>query len=172
MSMNVYSSEQNSFDFVIVEPLIVKESNSQVDTFLENHLGNGIQHIAFTVIDLVSLVSKLKKKGVSFVKIPSSYYDELAVDFPELPIEILRENNILCESEGSQLLLQIFTEPIGDRPTLFYEFIERINDYLLTANADITTKKAEIDKKAKQISEKQKKIDLAKIDCKNLEEFI
>jgi len=129
MSMNVYSSDYNSFDFVIVEPLITKSTNSQVDTFLESHLGNGIQHIAFTVTDLVSLVSKLKKKGVSFVKIPSSYYDELTLEFPELPIEILRENNILCESEGNQLLLQIFTEPIGDRPTLFYEFIERINNY-------------------------------------------
>ena len=129
MSMNVYSSQQTNFDFVIVEPLITKGTNSQVDVFLENHLGNGIQHIAYTVVDLVSLISKLKNKGVTFVKIPNSYYDDLEKEFPELPIKIFRDNNILCESDGDQLLLQIFTEPIGDRPTLFYEFIERINNY-------------------------------------------
>lgn len=129
MKMFVLSTPDNSFNKVIVEPLPEKLRKSQVDVFLSNHLGNGIQHLAFEVEDLISTVIKLKSNGVNFTTVPSRYYDELAEHSPELPIDILRKANILCEKEGDKILLQVFTEPIGDRPTLFYEFVQRINNF-------------------------------------------
>lgn len=129
MKMFVLNTPNHLLNKVIVEPIFEKEKESQVDVFLKNHFGNGIQHLAFEVYDLVITVEKLKLHGVNFVTIPNKYYDDLALQSPELPIEILRKANILCEKDGDKILLQIFTEPIGDRPTLFYEFIQRINDY-------------------------------------------
>jgi 4-hydroxyphenylpyruvate dioxygenase len=129
MKMFVLTTPDSSFNKVIVEPLPDKVRKSQVDVFLSNHLGNGIQHLAFEVDDLISTVIKLKNNGVNFTKIPSKYYDELALHSPELPIDILRKANILCEKDGDKILLQVFTEPIGDRPTLFYEFVQRINNF-------------------------------------------
>jgi 4-hydroxyphenylpyruvate dioxygenase len=129
MKMFVLSTQDNSFNKVIVEPLPEKIKQSQVDVFLNNHLGNGIQHLAFEVDDLISTVIKLKSNGVIFTSVPSKYYDELALNSPELPIEMLRKANILCERADDKILLQVFTEPIGDRPTLFYEFVQRINNY-------------------------------------------
>ena len=87
MKMFVLSTPDSSFNKVIVEPLPDKVRKSQVDVFLSNHLGNGIQHLAFEVGDLVSTVIKLKNNGVNFTTIPSKYYDELALHSPELPID-------------------------------------------------------------------------------------
>jgi len=129
MKMFVLSDPDNKFNKVIVEPLPEKEKKSQVDIFLNNNLGNGIQHLAFEVDDLISTVIKFKRNGVIFTTVPDKYYDELALNTPELPIEMLRKANILCEKDGDKILLQVFTEPIGDRPTLFYEFVQRINDF-------------------------------------------
>jgi 4-hydroxyphenylpyruvate dioxygenase len=129
MKMFVLSSPVGKFNKVIVEPLPEKEKKSQVDIFLSNHFGNGIQHLAFEVDDLISTVEKLKGNGVNFTPVPAKYYEDLNIQAPELPIEMLRKANILCEKEDDKILLQVFTEPIGDRPTLFYEFIQRINDY-------------------------------------------
>ena len=129
MKMNVLSSKNSKLNKVIVEPLKEKTNKSQVDIFLENHFGNGIQHIAFEVSNLLSVVKDLKSKGVIFTKIPDKYFENLILDYPDLPIEKLKDSNILCEKDGDKILLQVFTEPIGDRPTLFYEFIQRINDF-------------------------------------------
>jgi 4-hydroxyphenylpyruvate dioxygenase len=129
MKMHVLSSKTSKLNKVIVEPLPKKSRSSQVDVFLENHYGTGIQHLAFAVNDLVETVAALKGKKVAFTKIPDAYYVQLRADFPDLPIDILQKANILCEQEGDKLLLQVFTEPIGDRPTLFYEFIQRVNHY-------------------------------------------
>jgi 4-hydroxyphenylpyruvate dioxygenase len=129
MKMYVLSNPDNTFNKVIVEPLPEKEKKSQVDIFLKNHLGNGIQHLAFEVDDLILTVEKLKINGVNFTPVPDKYYENLAYQSPELPIEMLRKANILCKKEDDKILLQVFTEPIGDRPTLFYEFVQRINDY-------------------------------------------
>jgi len=100
-----------------------------VDIFLSHHLGNGIQHPAFEVEDLIETVEMLRSKGVNFTKVPEKYYSELEKEAPELPIDMLRKANILCEKDDDKILLQVFTEPIGDRPTLFYEFIQRVNSY-------------------------------------------
>jgi 4-hydroxyphenylpyruvate dioxygenase len=129
MKMFVLSSPVGKFNKVIVEPLPEKEKKSQVDIFLSRHLGNGIQHLAFEVEDLIETVEMLRSKGVNFTKVPEKYYSELEKEAPELPIDMLRKVNILCEKVEDKILLQVFTEPIGDRPTLFYEFIQRINNY-------------------------------------------
>ncbi len=129
MKMFVLNSSIGKFSKVIVEPLPEKEKKSQVDVFLNSHFGNGIQHLAFEVDDLIQTVELLKSKGVIFTKVPEKYYIDLEKEAPELPIEMLRKANILCEKDEDKILLQVFTEPIGDRPTLFYEFIQRVNSY-------------------------------------------
>jgi 4-hydroxyphenylpyruvate dioxygenase len=129
MKMNVFSSQIAKINKVIVEPLPDKSKKSQVDVFLQHNLGTGIQHLAFEVDDLISVVSKFKEKGIQFNPVPEAYYEELLKEMPELPIEQMKENGILCEKDDDKLLLQVFTEPIGDRPTLFYEFVQRVNDY-------------------------------------------
>jgi 4-hydroxyphenylpyruvate dioxygenase len=129
MKMHVLSSKDNKFNKVIVEPLPEKSKKSQVDVFLQHNFGSGIQHLAFEVDDLIELVKDLKTRGVVFTPVPQKYYDEMQIEFPDLPIEMMRKSNILCEKDGDKLLLQVFTEPIGDRPTLFYEFIQRVNNY-------------------------------------------
>ena len=129
MQMNVFSNPVAKINKVIVEPLPNKSKKSQVDTFLKHHFGTGIQHLAFEVDDLISAVETLKKRGVSFTPVPEKYYEAIAIELPDLPLKQLKDSNILCEKEGDKILLQVFTEPIGDRPTLFYEFIQRVNNY-------------------------------------------
>jgi 4-hydroxyphenylpyruvate dioxygenase len=129
MKMFVLSSEDKQINQVVVEPLPDKSRKSQVDVFLSHHFGNGIQHVAFEVDNLVALVGELRSRGVGFTPVPAQYYHELGRQHPDLPVEHLKAANILCEKEDDKLLLQVFTEPLGDRPTLFYEFIQRVNDF-------------------------------------------
>ena len=129
MKMNVFNSKHSNINKVIVEPLAEKTKKSQVDVFLQHNFGTGIQHLAFEVPDLIEVVNTFKSRGVNFTPVPESYYVQLAKDLPDMPIKQLKEANILCEQDGDKILLQVFTEPIGDRPTLFYEFIQRVNNY-------------------------------------------
>lgn len=129
MRMNVLHHKLANINKVIVEPLPEKTRKSQVDTFLQHNFGTGIQHLAFEVGDLLETVRCLKQKGVVFTRVPEAYYTALQKEHPELPIAQMQEANVLCEQEDDKILLQVFTEPIGDRPTLFYEFIQRINNY-------------------------------------------
>jgi len=129
MKMHALHSSEININKVIVEPLVEKPKSSQVDIFLEHNYGTGIQHVAFEVDDLIQVVREYRGRGVKFTPIPDRYYQNLEEDFPELPVDKMRENQILCEKDGDKLLLQVFIEPIGDRPTLFYEFIQRVNDY-------------------------------------------
>ena len=129
MKMHALFSPTIHLNKVIVEPLMDKPKSSQVDVFLQHNLGTGIQHIAFEVEDLISVVREYRKRGIQFTPIPERYYENLRVEFPDLPIDLMKENQILCEKDNDKILLQIFTEPLGDRPTLFYEFVQRVNDY-------------------------------------------
>jgi 4-hydroxyphenylpyruvate dioxygenase len=129
MKMHVLHSAQTKLNKVIVEPLPEKTRYSQVDVFLQHHFGTGIQHLAFEVGDLAEVVRNFSAKGVKFTQVPERYYQDLRNEFPELPIDLMQQCNILCEKDGDKILLQVFTEPIGDRPTLFYEFIQRVNEY-------------------------------------------
>lgn len=100
---------------------------SQIQEFLDYHHGPGIQHIALATDDIAQTVVQLRQAGVEFLKIPQTYYDDLAdwVREIDVPIEQLSELGILVDRDQDGYLLQLFTKPVGDRPTLFFEIIQR-----------------------------------------------
>src|SRR4051794_34946368 len=112
--------------FPINEPAQGKRK-SQIDEYLEFHGGAGVQHIALTTRDIVGTVRALRDRGVRFLNTPESYYEELPERIGEIDerVEDLRELGILADRDDEGYLLQIFTAPVGDRPTLFFEVIER-----------------------------------------------
>jgi 4-hydroxyphenylpyruvate dioxygenase len=115
-----------STTFNINEPARVQRK-SQIDEFLEFHQGPGIQHIGLTTENIVATVTQLRSQGVEFLPIPPSYYADLPdwVQEIDLPLAQLAELGILVDRDAHGYLLQLFTKPIGDRPTLFFEIIER-----------------------------------------------
>lgn len=100
---------------------------SQIEEFLDFHYGPGIQHIALETTDIVQSVIQLRQAGVEFLPIPQTYYDNLEDWVREIgvPVEQLAELGILVDRDQDGYLLQLFTKPLGDRPTLFFEVIER-----------------------------------------------
>ena len=100
---------------------------SQIDEYLEFYRGPGVQHIAVATDDIISTVTALHDHGVEFLRVPVTYYDSVAdrVGKIDEDIEPLRTLGILVDRDDEGYLLQIFTKPIGDRPTLFYEIIQR-----------------------------------------------
>jgi 4-hydroxyphenylpyruvate dioxygenase len=100
---------------------------SQVDEFLEFNAGPGAQHIALTTHDIVATVEHLRHRGVSFLPTPSAYYDDLPARVGEIDesLEDLRRLGILVDRDDEGYLLQVFTSPLGDRPTVFFEIIQR-----------------------------------------------
>lgn len=101
---------------------------SQIEEYLEAYRGSGVQHIAVATDDLLAAVRSLRRNGVEFLSVPRAYYEELrrrwSPAFRER-VEDLQELGILCDLEGRGYLLQLFTKPVGDRPTFFFEFIQR-----------------------------------------------
>ncbi|MGD6992227.1 4-hydroxyphenylpyruvate dioxygenase [Sutcliffiella horikoshii] len=112
--------------FPINEPAEGKRK-SQIEEYLEFYNGAGVQHIAILTEDIVQTVSKLKENGVEFLNTPDTYYEMLSERVGEIDEEIakLRELSILVDRDDEGYLLQIFTKPIVDRPTLFIEVIQR-----------------------------------------------
>lgn len=112
--------------FPINEPAIAKKK-SQIDEYLEFYGGAGVQHIALNTNDIVQTVRTMRAGGVEFLDTPDSYYDTLGewVGDTRVPIETLRELKILADRDEDGYLLQIFTKPVQDRPTVFFEIIER-----------------------------------------------
>jgi 4-hydroxyphenylpyruvate dioxygenase len=112
--------------FPINEPAEGKRK-SQIQEYLEFYNGPGVQHLAVLTEDIVSTVTALKKNGVEFLTTPDAYYDSIAERIGKIDeeIEILRKLNILVDRDDEGYLLQIFTKPIVDRPTLFLEIIQR-----------------------------------------------
>ncbi|GAB3664636.1 4-hydroxyphenylpyruvate dioxygenase [Streptomyces sparsus] len=112
--------------FPINEPAIAKKK-SQIDEYLEFYGGPGVQHIALATNDIVSTVRTMRAAGVQFLDVPDSYYDTLGewVGETRVPIDELRELKILADRDEDGYLLQIFTKPVQDRPTVFFEMIER-----------------------------------------------
>ena len=104
---------------------------SQIQEYLEEYRGSGIQHIAIHTNDIIGAVRALRERGMEFLEIPSSYYQDLneRIHVGSVPVleslEELAELGILCDLEGQGYLLQLFTKPIGDRPTFFFEIIQR-----------------------------------------------
>jgi 4-hydroxyphenylpyruvate dioxygenase len=112
--------------FPINEPAEGKRK-SQIDEYLEFYEGAGAQHIAVATRDIVATVTALRDRGVRFLTIPEAYYDDVAVRVPEVEAQLddLRALGVLVDRDDEGYLLQIFTEPVGDRPTMFFEIIER-----------------------------------------------
>jgi 4-hydroxyphenylpyruvate dioxygenase len=112
--------------FPINEPAEGKRK-SQIDEYLEFYDGAGAQHIALSTRDIVRTVDGLQARGIKFLRTPESYYDELPERVGELeqPLAELRRLGILADRDDEGYLLQIFTAPLGDRPTIFLEIIER-----------------------------------------------
>ncbi len=100
---------------------------SQIEEFLDFHEGPGVQHVACRTDDIVGTVSRLRENGVEFLHVPGTYYDDLEQRVGKIdePIDRLAELGILADRDEDGYLLQIFTKPVEDRPTLFYEIIER-----------------------------------------------
>ncbi len=100
---------------------------SQIEEYLEFYGGPGVQHIAMATADIVHTVSKLREQGVEFLRVPVAYYQELEgrVGKIDEPVEQLAELGVLVDRDDEGYMLQIFTKPVEDRPTLFYEIIQR-----------------------------------------------
>jgi 4-hydroxyphenylpyruvate dioxygenase len=122
----VVSDGSGRIKFPINEPAEGRR-RSQIDEFLDFHAGPGVQHLALTTEDIVSTVSELGDRGIRFLRTPDSYYDELPARVGELaqPLDELRRLGILADRDEEGYLLQVFSRPLGDRPTLFVEVIER-----------------------------------------------
>ena len=122
----VVSNGSGYVKFPINEPAEGKKK-SQIDEYLEFYHGPGVQHIAVATNDIVHTVRELKRRGVQFLQVPASYYDDLfdRVGTIDEDIEPLRELGILVDRDDEGYLLQLFSKPVEDRPTLFYEIIQR-----------------------------------------------
>ncbi|HEU4763064.1 MAG TPA: 4-hydroxyphenylpyruvate dioxygenase [Gemmatimonadales bacterium] len=100
---------------------------SQIDEYLEFYRGAGVQHIAIATDDIIATVTALRDRGVEFLKVPGAYYDDVLNRVGKIDEDLapLRELGILVDRDDEGYLLQIFTKPVEDRPTLFYEIIQR-----------------------------------------------
>ncbi|MFC5722785.1 4-hydroxyphenylpyruvate dioxygenase [Streptomyces gamaensis] len=112
--------------FPLNEPAVAKRK-SQIDEYLEFYGGAGMQHIALATNDIVASVRAMRAAGVEFLDTPDTYYDTLGqwVGETRVPLDTLRELKILADRDEDGYLLQIFTKPVQDRPTVFFELIER-----------------------------------------------
>ena len=125
--MSKVMSNGNGFvKFPINEPAEGKKK-SQVEEYLDFYNGEGVQHVALATNNIIETVTDLQNRGVEFLKIPSSYYDTVLdrVGHIDEDLKPLQELGILIDKDEEGYLLQIFTKPVEDRPTLFYEIIQR-----------------------------------------------
>jgi 4-hydroxyphenylpyruvate dioxygenase len=122
----VMSNGNGYVKFPINEPAEGKRK-SQVEEYLEFYKGEGVQHVAMATSDIVKTVKDLKSRGVEFLQVPTSYYDDLLdrVGKIDEDLEPLKELGILVDRDEEGYLLQLFSKPVQDRPTLFFEIIQR-----------------------------------------------
>ncbi|MBA2552542.1 MAG: 4-hydroxyphenylpyruvate dioxygenase [Geodermatophilaceae bacterium] len=122
----VVTNGNHRVKFPLNEPAAGKRK-SQIDEYLEFYGGPGVQHIALATGDIVGSVRHMRAQGVEFLDAPDSYYDTLGewVGDTRVPMDTLRELKILADRDEDGYLLQIFTKPVQDRPTVFFELIER-----------------------------------------------
>lgn len=102
---------------------------SQIEEYIEHYHGAGIQHIALYTDDILHSIEALRDNGIEFLEVPDTYYEDLRAKNVEIQEDIdeLQRLRILCDTSGKGYLLQLFTKPIGDRPTFFFEVIQRVN---------------------------------------------
>jgi 4-hydroxyphenylpyruvate dioxygenase len=122
----VMSNGNGYVKFPINEPAEGKKK-SQVEEYLEFYNGEGVQHIAMATNDIVNTVRQLMSRGVEFLHVPTDYYDGLLdrVGRIDEDIQSLKELGILVDRDNEGYLLQLFSKPVEDRPTLFFEIIQR-----------------------------------------------
>ncbi len=122
----VVSNGSGYIKFPINEPASGKKK-SQIEEYIEFYNGPGVQHIAVATNDILHTVSELRRRGVQFLQIPDTYYSDLLerVGSIEEDIDALQKLNILVDRDDEGYLLQIFTKPVEDRPTMFFEIIQR-----------------------------------------------
>ncbi|XP_072325499.1 4-hydroxyphenylpyruvate dioxygenase [Scyliorhinus torazame] len=130
----VVTNYEETIKMPINEPAVGKKK-SQIQEYVEYFGGPGVQHIALNTSDIIQSLINLKKRGMEFLKTPDSYYDQLKEKLKTAKIKVkedlkkLQELNILVDFDEKGYLLQIFTKPVQDRPTLFLEVIQRYNHY-------------------------------------------
>jgi len=122
----VMSNGNGRVKFPINEPATGKRK-SQIEEYLEYYGGPGVQHIAMATDDIIGMVSKLRAQGIAFLRVPTTYYDDLESRCGKIdePVDQLADLGILVDRDDEGYMLQIFTKPVEDRPTLFYEVIQR-----------------------------------------------
>ena len=122
----VMANGNDRIKFPINEPAAGKKK-SQIDEYLEFYQGPGVQHMALATDDIIGTVTALRDRGVEFLTVPTTYYEELQgrVGKIDEPVEVLASLGILVDRDPDGYLLQIFTRPVEDRPTVFYEIIQR-----------------------------------------------
>jgi 4-hydroxyphenylpyruvate dioxygenase len=122
----VMSNGNGYVKFPINEPAEGKKK-SQIEEYLEFYEGEGVQHLALATHDIVDTVTKLQSRGVEFLTVPTTYYDTLTerVGHIDEDLEPLKRLGILVDRDDEGYLLQIFTKPVEDRPTVFFEIIQR-----------------------------------------------
>jgi 4-hydroxyphenylpyruvate dioxygenase len=122
----VMSDNSYAIKFPINEPAAGKKK-SQIDEYLEYYRGPGVQHVALLTNDIVQTIETLRRNGVEFLSVPDSYYDLMPQRVGEIEeaVETIRRLGILVDRDEEGYLLQLFTRPVQDRPTLFFEIIQR-----------------------------------------------
>ncbi|KAL6725117.1 hypothetical protein Aduo_019929 [Ancylostoma duodenale] len=127
------TNEDQKVQMTLAEAVLGRKGRSQIEEFVSYNGGPGIQHIALLVDDIVETVTEMRKRSVEFLHVPSSYYDMLEERLKSSKVELkedmakLRELCILMDFDDNGYLLQLFTKPVQDRPTLFIEIIQRRN---------------------------------------------
>ena len=122
----VMSNGNGRIKFPINEPAEGKKK-SQIEEYIDFYNGPGVQHIAVATNDIVATVSAMRDRGVEFLYVPETYYDDLLerVGAIDEDVELLKSHGILIDRDDEGYLLQLFTKPVVDRPTMFFEIIQR-----------------------------------------------
>jgi 4-hydroxyphenylpyruvate dioxygenase len=122
----VVANGNERIKFPINEPAQGRKK-SQIDEYLEFYRGPGVQHLAIATNDIIETVTALRDRGVEFLRVPTTYYGDLQARVGKIdePVDVLADLGILVDRDPDGYLLQIFTKPVQDRPTLFYEIIQR-----------------------------------------------
>ena len=122
----VMSNGNGRIKFPINEPAEGKKK-SQIEEYIDFYNGPGVQHIAVATDDIIATVSAMRDRGVEFLYVPDNYYDDLLERVGDIDedVEILKQQGILIDRDDEGYLLQLFTKPVVDRPTMFFEIIQR-----------------------------------------------
>ncbi len=128
LQSKVMASNDMRIKFPINEPAKGKK-RSQVEEYLDYYIGPGPQHLALATDDIIATIAALRSRGVDFLHVPDTYYDTVLERVGEIDedIEVLKKHHILIDRDDKGYLLQLFTKPVEDRPTFFFEIIQRKN---------------------------------------------